>query len=162
LSFATEALGGERESQSLIWLLTRPLSRPAIYLAKFVAMLPWCLALNLGGFALLCSVAGRSGPMAFLLVCAAAFWRLLIFATLFVIIGVFFVVRLFVASVYSFIIEATIGNMLGVFKRIILGFSARCIMRDAAEQHGLQPEKPVVYDPVSGKTALRVLLLSTI
>src|SRR5262249_7792002 len=57
LSFATEALGGERESQGMIWLLTRPLSRPAIYLAKFLAVLPWCLALNLGGFALICLAA---------------------------------------------------------------------------------------------------------
>ena len=30
LSFATEALAGDRESHSLLWLLTRPLSRPAI------------------------------------------------------------------------------------------------------------------------------------
>src|SRR6516225_878733 len=37
LSFATEAMGGDRESNSLIWLLTRPLPRPAIYLGKYVA-----------------------------------------------------------------------------------------------------------------------------
>ena len=30
LSFATEALGGERETNSLVWLLIRPLPRPAI------------------------------------------------------------------------------------------------------------------------------------
>src|SRR4051794_18377541 len=35
LSFATQALGGEREGRTLVWLLTRPLSRPAVYLAKF-------------------------------------------------------------------------------------------------------------------------------
>ncbi len=52
LSFATEAVGGDREQNSLIWLLARPLPRPAVYLAKFVALLPWCLALNVGGFAL--------------------------------------------------------------------------------------------------------------
>ena len=34
-------MGAEREGSSLVWLLTRPLSRPAIYLAKFVALLPW-------------------------------------------------------------------------------------------------------------------------
>ena len=61
LSFATEALGGEREARSLVWLLSRPLSRPAIYLAKFVALLPWSLGLNLGGFALLCLAAGQPG-----------------------------------------------------------------------------------------------------
>ena len=61
LSFGTEALGGERESNSLLWLLTRPLPRPAIYLAKFVALLPWTLALNLGGFALLVRGGGPAG-----------------------------------------------------------------------------------------------------
>src|SRR5437016_11493803 len=59
LSFATQALGGEREARTLVWLLTRPLPRSSIYLAKFVALLPWSLGLNLGGFALLCAVAGR-------------------------------------------------------------------------------------------------------
>src|SRR5579872_6501522 len=45
MSFATQALGADRESNSLIWLLTRPLPRAAVYLGKFVAMLPWSLAL---------------------------------------------------------------------------------------------------------------------
>ncbi|HYV38814.1 MAG TPA: ABC transporter permease subunit, partial [Gemmataceae bacterium] len=49
LSFATEALGREREQRNLLWTLTRPVPRPAIYLGKFVAMLPWCLLLNVGG-----------------------------------------------------------------------------------------------------------------
>ncbi len=61
LSFATEALGGERESNSLVWLLSRPLPRPAIYLAKFVALLPWSIGFNVGGFGLLCLVAGQPG-----------------------------------------------------------------------------------------------------
>src|SRR5262245_41567680 len=41
LSFATEALGGEREGRSVVWLTTRPLPRPAVYLAKYVGILPW-------------------------------------------------------------------------------------------------------------------------
>src|SRR5439155_13564680 len=61
LSFATEALGREREDRNLLWLLTRPLPRPAIYLAKYVAVLPWALGLNLGGLAVLCLAAGAPG-----------------------------------------------------------------------------------------------------
>src|SRR5438105_14191153 len=67
LSFATEGLGREREARNLIWVLTRPLSRPAIYLAKYVAILPWCLALNLGGFWLICLAGGDPGRLAFAL-----------------------------------------------------------------------------------------------
>src|SRR5207249_4203974 len=65
LSFATEALGGEREARSLVWLLTRPIPRWAIFLGKYVALLPWALAFNVGGFWLMCRVAGAPGRMAF-------------------------------------------------------------------------------------------------
>src|SRR5262249_13871697 len=72
LSFATEALGREREAHNLVWVLTRPLSRPAIYLAKLVAVLPWCLGLNLGGFALICAAGGDVGQQALALYWPAA------------------------------------------------------------------------------------------
>ncbi len=52
LCFGTQALGGEWEERSLVWILTRPLSRPLIYLAKFTAALPWTLGCTLGGFLL--------------------------------------------------------------------------------------------------------------
>src|SRR5207249_6283590 len=58
LSFATEGLGREREAGNLLWLLTRPLSRPAIYLANFVAVLTGALGLSVGGCAVLCAVGG--------------------------------------------------------------------------------------------------------
>ena len=61
LSFATSALGADRENRSLIWLMTRPIPRSGIYLAKFLAVLPWCLALNLGGFVLICLCGGETG-----------------------------------------------------------------------------------------------------
>jgi len=87
LSFATEALGGDRESNSLVWLLSRPLSRPAIYLAKFVALLPWSLGLNLGGFGLLCVAAGEPGWLAFRLYWSAVLWETLPFSALFYFMG---------------------------------------------------------------------------
>jgi hypothetical protein len=36
------------------------------------------------------------------------------------------------------------------------------MMFESAEEYGLQPDNPVVYDPVSGGTALWVLLISTV
>ncbi len=162
LSFATEALGGERESQSLLWLLTRPLPRPAIYLGKFVAMLPWLLALNLGGFALTCAAAGRPGPVAFRLFWPAVLCSSLTFAALFFLVGAFFRRPAIVAIVYSFFHEVIAGNMPGDLKRLSVGFYARCMMFEAAGERGLQPENPIVYDPVSGPTAAFVLLASTV
>jgi ABC-type transport system involved in multi-copper enzyme maturation permease subunit len=162
LSFATEALGGERESQGMIWLLTRPLSRPAIYLGKFLAVLPWCLALNLGGFAILCLAAGRPGPIAFRLFWPAVFWTSLTFCALFLFIGAFFRRPAIVGLVYSFFLEVIVGNMPGTLKRASVTFYGRCMMFDSAAERGVQPDNPVVFEPVSGTTAVWVLAGSTV
>jgi ABC-type transport system involved in multi-copper enzyme maturation permease subunit len=49
LCFGTQALGGEWEERNLVWVLTRPIPRPLIYLAKLCAALPWTLGCTLGG-----------------------------------------------------------------------------------------------------------------
>ncbi len=162
LSFATEALGGERESHSLLWLLTRPLPRPAIYLAKYVALLPWALALNLGGFALLCLAAGRPGPQALRLYFPAVLCATLAFASLFLLIGAYFRRPAIIALVYSFFLETILGNMPGTLKRVSISFYTRCMMYDAAQSYGVQPEKPTVFLPVDGTTATCVLLGLTV
>src|SRR5262245_16416869 len=159
LSFATEALGGERESLGIIWLLTRPLSRPAIYLGKFIAVLPWCLGLNVGGYALICAFAGRPGADSFRLFWPAVFWASLTFCALFFLMGAFFRRPAIVGLVYSFFLEVIIGNMPGTLKRLSIGFYARCMMSESAAEKGLAPDNPVLYDPVSGQTAVLVLAL---
>jgi ABC-type transport system involved in multi-copper enzyme maturation permease subunit len=162
LSFATEALGGEREARSLVWLLTRPMPRPAIYLAKFVALLPWSLGLTLGGFGILCLAAGRPGALAFGLFWPAVLWSTLAFVALFHLMGACFRRAAIVALIYSFFLETLLGNMPGLMKRISIGFYARCMMYDVAGVYGLQPEKPSVYLPVSGWTAWGVLMGVTV
>jgi hypothetical protein len=52
--------------------------------------------------------------------------------------------------------------MPGYMKRLSISFYARCMMFDAAELQGLQPEKPSMYLPVEGATALGVLLGTTL
>ncbi len=162
LSFATEALGGEREDRSLIWLLTRPLSRPPVYLAKFVALLPWSLGLNLGGFAVLCLAAGAPGRLAFRLYWPAVLGATLAFSALFHLMGACFRRAAVVGIVYSFFLETILGNMPGYLKRISIGFYTRCLMFEAAEEYGVRPENPSVYLPVDGVTAWCVLLGVTV
>lgn len=162
LSFATESIGGERESRSLVWLLSRPLSRPAIYLAKFVALVPWALGLNVGGFAVLCLAAGRPGVQAFWVYWPAVAWATLAFCALFHLMGALFKKAAVVAIVYSFFLETVVGNMPGYMKRMSIGFYTRCMMFDSAETIGVQPpEKAAVYLPVDGGTALAILLAGT-
>jgi ABC-2 type transport system permease protein len=162
LAFATEALGGERENNSLIWLLSRPLPRPAIYLAKFAALLPWTLGLNLGGFALLCVAAGQPGWLALRLYWPAVLAATLAFSSLFFFLGAFFRRPAVAAIVYAFFLEVIFGNMPGYLKRVSIGFYTRCMMFDAASAFGIQPERPDIFLPVDGTTALMVLLSVTI
>ena len=161
LSFATEAIGGDREQNSLIWLLARPLPRPTIYLAKFVALLPWAIGFNLGGFALLCLAAGRPGLTSLRLFWPAVLCATLAFAALFQLIGTAFRRPAIVAIGYSFFLEIILGNMPGVLKRVSIGFYAHCMMLEAAERHGIQMDRPNVYWPVDGTTAIIVLLTVT-
>jgi ABC-2 type transport system permease protein len=162
LSFATEALGGERESNSLIWLLSRPLPRPAIYLAKFVALLPWTMGLTLGGFVLLCLAAGKPGLLALRLYWPAVTAATLAFSSLFYFMGACFRRPAVAAIVYAFFLEVIFGNMPGYLKRISIGFYTRCMMFDAANEFGIQPERAEIFLPVDGATALAVLLAATV
>jgi hypothetical protein len=161
LSFATDSIGGEREERSLIWLLTRPLPRSSIYLAKFLALLPWSLGLNLGGFALLCLAAGEPGRTALALYWPAVLAATLAFAALFHLMGACFRRAAVVAIVYSFFLESFLGNMPGYMKRVSIGFYARCLMFESAQDYGVCPQNPGVYLPVDGATAWAVLLGGT-
>jgi hypothetical protein len=72
--------------------------------------------------------------------------------------GAYFQRPAIVALVYSFFLETILGNMPGYMKRVSIGFYTRCMMFDAAQEYGVQPEKPSVYLPVDGTTACWVLI----
>jgi hypothetical protein len=162
LSFATEGLGREREDRNLLWLLTRPLSRPAIYLAKYVAILPWALLLNLGGFALLCLVAGAPGRLALGLYWPAVLWGTLAFCALFHLMGAWFRRAAVVAILYSFFLETIAGNLPAYWKRASVSFYVRSLMFDGADELGVRPEQPLLYLPVDGTSAWCVLAALTV
>ena len=162
LSFATDALGGERESGNLIWVLTRPIPRPAVYLAKFVAVLPWTLLLNVGGFAVLCLAGGKPGRQALGLYWPSVCCGTLAFTALYLWIGAAFRRPAVVATVYSFFLETLFGNLPGYLKRASISFYTRCMMFSAAKDYDVQPEKPSIYLAVDGETALLVLLGITV
>ena len=157
IAFATEGLGREREAQNLLWVLTRPIPRPAIFLAKYVALLPWCLLLNFGGFTLLCLAGGRHGRLALEVYWPAVFWATLAFSALFHMMGACLRRSAVVALLYAFFIETIMGNLPGQFKRLSISFYTRCLMFDRAHEFGVYPERPLWYMPVNGTTACLVL-----
>jgi len=159
LSFATESIGGDRENRNLIWLLTRPLPRWSIYLAKFVAVLPWTLGLNVGGVGLLCLAGGEPGRQTFAVCWPAIVSGTLAFTSLFLLIGTYFRRPAVVSIVYSFFLEIILGNMPGYFKRASIGFYMRCMIYETVKPKGILPYD--MFLPVEGTTALLVLLVAT-
>ena len=150
-------VGREREAQNLLWVLTRPIPRPAIFLAKYVALLPWCLLLNFGGFALICLAGGQHGRRALEVYWPAVAWGTLAFAALFHMMGACVRRSAVVALLYAFFLETLMGNMPGQFKRLSISFYTRCLMFDRGESYGLNPVRPLWYMPVDGTTAWLVL-----
>ncbi len=162
IAFAVEGIGRERESQNLLWVLMRPLSRPAMYLAKYAALLPWCLLLNLGGFALICVAGGRVGLLALATYWPAVLCATFAFAALFHLLAAAFRHAAVLALLYSFFIEMVVGNLPRDLKRFSLSFYMRCMMYDEAGGFGIQPDNPLVFQTVSGTTACLVLAGATV
>jgi hypothetical protein len=54
------------------------------------------------------------------------------------------------------------GNMPGYLKRASISFYTRCMMFDAGQEFGVEPEKPSIYLAVDGATACMVLLGLTV
>jgi hypothetical protein len=162
LTFATEALGREREQHNLVWTLTRPLPRWAIYLGKFVAVLPWCLALNLGGFCLVCAAGGDPGAFALATYWPAVALGTLAFAALFHLMGAVFRRPAVIAILYSFFLETVMGNLPGHLKRASISYYMRSLMYDSASIFQLQPDRPQLFAAVSGPVAVAVLVGLTV
>ena len=162
LSFATDAIGNERESRTLIWLFTRPLPKPAVYLAKYVAALPWCLGLNLVGFVGICLAAGEPGRLALRLFWPAVLMGTVAFAALFHLIAAAFRRPAIVGLIYSFFFETLVGDLPGDLKRMSLSFYIRSLMFEAVEPLDIAPDQLTVYNPVGASTAWGVLAGATV
>lgn len=162
LAYASGAIGAERESRSMIWLMTRPTPRSAIYLAKFLGTLPWCLLFSGGGFAALCLAGGEPGRIAARLFAPAALAATIAFAALFHLIGALFRRPVIVGLVYVFFFEFLVAALPGSLKLLSLSFYARSLMYNAAVEAGYPGAMLEVVGPVSATTAWSVLIAATV
>jgi ABC-2 type transport system permease protein len=162
LSYATAAFGTDRESRSLIWLMTRPIPRSGIYLAKYLGALPWCIFFGLGGFALICLAGGEFGRKSLSLYWPAATVATIAFSALFHLIGALFRRPVVVGLVYVFFFEALVAVLPGSLKLLSLTFYARSLMYNAAEAGGYPVEMLDVQQAVSSTTAWTVLGAATV
>jgi ABC-2 type transport system permease protein len=164
LSFAAGAFGHEREGRSMVWLMTRPLPRSAVYLAKFLGSLPWCLGLTVGGFALLCLAGGEIGRKAFFLYGPGVFAGSLAFAAIFHLFGALFPRPAIVGLLYAFFFETLLSELPipGTLKRLSINYYTRCLLYSAAESENVPTETSSLFVPVSPTTAWIVLLGATV
>jgi ABC-type transport system involved in multi-copper enzyme maturation permease subunit len=162
LSYASGAMGAEREGRTLIWLVTRPLPRWAVYLAKLVGVLPWCLLASVGGFTVLCLCGGELGRRALLSYWPAAVAGTLAFAALFMLVGALFRRPAVVGLVYVFFFETLVANLPGSLKQLSLNFYTKSLLyNEATAQLGtVRPETLDVYAPADPTTAWATLLLA--
>lgn len=159
LAYASAAVGAEREERTLIWLLTRPLPRWAVYLATLLAALPWCVAASVGGFAVLCLAGGDLGARAFATYCPAAAGGTVALAALFHLVGATFRRPAVVGLVYVFFFELLVANLPGSLKELSLNFYTRSLMYNEATAAvaSVAPESLDVYAPADPGAAWATL-----
>jgi len=162
LCYATASIAGDREEQTLVYLLATPLPRPIVFAAKFTAA--FCLALlwTLGAWAVLTLLAGADGKAVFRPFCPAVFWSTLAYVSLFHLFSVMLRRATIVGFVYALFLETFLGNMPGIVKRVAISFYTQCLILDAGTKLGLSPtagHEPALFLPVSGHTAWIVLCL---
>lgn len=162
LSYASAAFGTERESRSLVWVMTRPIPRSAIYMAKFLGTLPWCLAFSGGGFVALCLAGGPAGRTAVGLYWPAVLGGTVAFAALFHLIGAVFRRPVVVGLVYVFFYEALVAALPGSLKLLSLNYYTRSLMYNGASAAGYPSDMLGVTDAVSSLTAWCVLAAVTV
>jgi len=162
LAYASGAIGTDRESRSMIWLMTRPIPRWAIYLAKFLGTLPWCLAFSGGGFVALCLAGGPIGREALGLYWPSAVAGTIAFSALFHLMGAVFRRPVVVGLVYIFFFEALVAALPGSLKLLSLTFYARSLMYNGATARGYPGGMLDVPGAVPAATAWVVLTVATL
>src|SRR5262249_39189491 len=125
--------------------------------AKYVALLPGCLLLNFGGFALIRLAAGEHGRLALQVYWPAVFCGPLAFTALVHMLGACFRRAAAVALLYAFFLAHVMRTMPGHFERISVSFYTRCLMFGRAHGIGVSPERPLWYMRVGGTTAWLVM-----
>lgn len=142
LTYATAAIGEQREDRTLVYTLIRPLSRWRIYLASALGILPLVLLVTLGGFAMVCSAGGQAGGLAWDNYWSAILRAALTYSALFLLFGAVFPRPVILAVVYAFLIEALLGGMPGTIKRLAVSFYANSMIYERAALYDIKPELP--------------------
>jgi len=153
LVYGTAAIGDERESGTLVYVLLRPLPRGAVFAARLAAALAATLLAGGSTFAALCAITGEIGIRALSLYGPVTALGLAAHATLFALFGVFFRRATILALAYAFFVEAFLGNMPGIIQRASVSFFIRSAVFGLG---GIESNNPL-FLPVSPSAAMITL-----
>lgn len=162
LAFATASLGNEREDRTLLFVLVRPLPRGLILAAKFLASLPLVLGFTCGSFWIYCRLAGSIGEAAYGAYLPAIVYMSIAYSAVFLLFSVVFRHPAIVALLYSTFMEALLGNVPGIIRRVAVNYYGRSLMYDAGVEHGLTAPDTQWFDPLSAADARTALLTITL
>lgn len=153
LAFGTASIGGDREDRTLVFLLVRPIPRVLVLLAKVAATLPLVVGLVVGSFWIYCQLAGEAGRLAFSLYLPAMIFMTLAYVSLFHLFAVSFRHATIIALIYALFMEAILGNLPGIVKRVAINYYGRSLMYAAGQPEGLKPPPSDWFEPLGVETA---------
>jgi ABC-2 type transport system permease protein len=162
ICFSTASLANDREDETLVYLLTSPMPRGLVHLAKFISAWLVSMIWVAGGFALICLVAGEVGRQAFQLYWPAIFLAGSAYSSLFHFFGTYFQRATIYALVYALFFEVFVGNVPGTAKRVAVAFYAKCHMVERAGEDLITVRLPPGFQPVEGATAVIALIAITL
>lgn len=161
ICYGASGIGGEREDQTLIYLLISGIPRPLVYLMKASAGLLLVAGWIVATLVALCQIAGAPGRELLPVFWSASLLGGLAYASLFLLIGAVFRHGTIISLVYWFFLEVLFGNLPGIVKRVSVAFYVRCMVYEAGGDLKLGPANRVareMFQGVSGGTAQLALL----
>jgi len=161
-------LGEELEDRTLTYLLTRPISRPAILVGRWLASASVLIALFVASAAALSAIAQSFPPpssdkyvipqgLGATLVVTAAL-AVLSYSALFSALGVFFKHPMIVGLGYAFTVEGFLANLPGKNQALTIQYYLRCYLVSEHPAAWRQIEEVVPRDPLTAAQALRWLV----
>lgn len=162
VAYGTASVGGDREDRTLLFLLVRPVPRPLIFLAKFLATLPLTVGLVMGAFFVYCQLGGEVGRQAYELYLPAIFYMTIAYISLFHFFAVSFRHSTIIALVYALFMELLLGNMPGIVKRVAINYYGRSMMYSAGVPDGLERPDPQWFEPIAVTTSAGALIGITV
>jgi ABC-2 type transport system permease protein len=160
LCFGTAGIGRERDSKTLVYLVSTPTPRPIVYYAKFVAMLAVTMLWTCGGYLVLLASAGIIEAKVVMGYLPTIILGSFAYVALFQLMSVVIRFATIVSFLYIIFFESLVGNIPGTTKRVTVSFYVKCLILDASETLGFERENGGVdmFQAISGGNATLVLI----